>query len=147
MPFVCSSARGSRCIFPPLRPAVGNRRIAAVFPEQTRAVALAQLRLFPEAWPVIVPSGSCAGMMRHHYPRIFADDPRLLSEASALAERVFEFTEFLLHVARVRLTDRGAPARVALHTSCAARREMGTHVHARALLGSVAPGGSRHAHA
>lgn len=123
--------------FPAAQTCCGQPAHSSGFPEQTRAVALAQLRLFPEAWPVIVPSGSCAGMMRHHYPRIFADDPRLLSEASALAERVFEFTEFLLHVARVRLTDRGAPARVALHTSCAARREMGTHVHARTLLGQL----------
>jgi L-lactate dehydrogenase complex protein LldE len=78
---------------------------------------------------VIVPSGSCAGTMRHHYPKMFADDPRLQAEAKALAERVFELSEFLVHVAKVSLTDQGAPARVALHTSCAARREMGTHEH------------------
>ncbi|MBE2261071.1 MAG: (Fe-S)-binding protein [Rhodobacteraceae bacterium] len=107
------------------------------FPEQTRAVALAQLRLFPEPWPVIVPSGSCAGMMRQHYPEVFADDPGLQAEATALAERIFELSEFLVHVARVKLADRGAPTRIALHTSCAARREMGTHLHARSLLAQL----------
>jgi L-lactate dehydrogenase complex protein LldE len=43
----------------------------------------------------------------------------------------------LVHVAKVRLTDQGAPARVALHTSCAARREMGTLEHGRALLAQL----------
>ena len=35
-------------------------------PDEARAVARAQLDLFPEPWPIIVPSGSCAGMMRKH---------------------------------------------------------------------------------
>ena len=122
--------------FPADQTCCGQPAHSSGFPEQTRAVALSQLRLFPQAWPVIVPSGSCAGMIRHHYPKIFADDPQLLAEAKALAERVFELSEFLLEVARVRLTDQGAPARVALHTSCAARREMGTHLHVRTLLPS-----------
>jgi L-lactate dehydrogenase complex protein LldE len=123
--------------FPADQTCCGQPAHSSGFPEQTRAVALAQLRLFPEPWPVIVPSGSCAGMMRHHYPKIFADDPRLLGEARALSDRIFELSEFLLNVARIRLADQGAPVRVALHTSCAARREMGTHVHARALLGQL----------
>ncbi|HNC53005.1 MAG TPA: (Fe-S)-binding protein [Accumulibacter sp.] len=120
--------------FPPDQTCCGQPAHSSGFPAQTRAVALAQLRLFPEPWPVIVPSGSCAGMMRHHYPKIFADDPRLLVEATALAERVYELSEFLSQVVRIRLIDHGEPTRVALHTSCAARREMGTHVHARTLL-------------
>jgi L-lactate dehydrogenase complex protein LldE len=123
--------------FPQDQTCCGQPAHSSGFPEQTRAVALAQLRLFPEPWPVIVPSGSCAGMMRHHYPKVFADDARLLSEAQALAERIFELSEFLVQVAKVRLTDRGEPARIALHTSCAARREMGTLEHARALLGQL----------
>ena len=123
--------------FPPDQTCCGQPAHSSGFPEQTRAVALAQLRLFPEPWPVVVPSGSCAGMMRHHYPKVFADEPRLLAEATALAERIFELSEFLVHVAKVSLRDQGAPTRVALHTSCAARREMGTHVHARALLAQL----------
>jgi Fe-S oxidoreductase len=124
--------------FPADQTCCGQPAHSSGFPEQTRAVALAQLRLFPEPWPVIVPSGSCAGMMRHHYPKIFADDPSCWAEARALADRIFELSEFLLNVAKDPAdADQGAPARVALHTSCAARREMGTHVHARALLGQL----------
>lgn len=112
----------------------GQPAYSSGFPEQARAVALKQLRLFPEPWPVIVPSGSCAGMMRYHYPKLFAEEAQHLAEAEALAERMFELAEFLLHVVKIQLQDKGAPASIAVHTSCAARREMGTHTHARALL-------------
>jgi L-lactate dehydrogenase complex protein LldE len=120
--------------FPADQTCCGQPAHSSGFPEQARAVALAQFALFPEPWPIVVPSGSCAGTMRHHYPSLFEDDPRLQAQARALAERVYELSEFLTEVVKIRLTDRGAPLRVALHTSCAARREMGTHRHGRALL-------------
>ena len=108
--------------FPPDQTCCGQPAHSSGFPDQTRAVALAQLRLFPEPWPVVVPSGSCAGMMRHHYPKVFADDPALLAEAQALAERVFELSEFLLEVARVRFSDQGPPAPSSRLISSSARR-------------------------
>ncbi len=128
---------GIEVIFPADQTCCGQPAHSSGFPAQSRAVALAQLALFPEPWPVVVPSGSCAGMMRQHYPELFADDPQRLAQARALAERVFELSEFLVQVARVRLHDHGAPTRVALHTSCAARRQMGTHTHAGALLAQL----------
>lgn len=123
--------------FPADQTCCGQPAYTSGFPDEARAVALSQLRLFPQAWPVIVPSGSCAGMLRHHYPKLFADDPVLLAEAQALAERVFELAEFLVHVAQVDLSaaQRATqPCTVAVHTSCSARREMATHVHTRELL-------------
>lgn len=104
-------------------------------PVQARAVALAQMALFPNDWPVIVPSGSCAGMMRHHWPELFADDPALLAQASRLATRIYELSEFLLHVLHVQYPAHAQHAEdVVLHTSCGARREMGTRAHGVALL-------------
>lgn len=128
---------GIEVIYPADQTCCGQPAHSSGFPEQSRAVALAQLALFPEPWPVVVPSGSCAGMMRQHYPDLFADDAQLLAQARALAERVFELSEFLVHVARVRLTDLGPATRVAVHTSCAARRQMGTHAHAGTLLAQL----------
>jgi hypothetical protein len=102
-PCACSSAKESRCCFRPTRPAAGSRRTAAAFPSRRAPSPWRSCGSFPKPWPVIVPSGSCAGTMRHHYPEMFADDPRLQAEANALAERVFELSEFLVHVARVSL--------------------------------------------
>ncbi|MES2149596.1 MAG: (Fe-S)-binding protein [Pseudomonadota bacterium] len=116
-------------------------------PEQARAVARAQLALIAEPWPVIVPSGSCAGMMRLHWPELFDADPVAGPLARALAERIFELGEYLLHVLKVQFADcAGLGAeRVVLHTSCGARREMGTREHGVALLDAL-PGVTRAEH-
>ncbi|RKU02590.1 oxidoreductase [Burkholderia sp. Nafp2/4-1b] len=118
-------------------------------PDEARRVAAAQLDLFADAWPVIVPSGSCAGMIRHHWPALFADDPVHGPKARAIAERTYELTEFLVNVLDVRLdgiaANAGPDERVVLHTSCAARREMGTRVHGVALVDAL-PGVTRVEH-
>ncbi|KAB8042517.1 (Fe-S)-binding protein [Janthinobacterium aquaticum] len=118
-------------------------------PEQARAVARAQLGLFGEPWPVIVPSGSCAGMMRHHWPALFEDDPVDGPRARELAGRVYELAEFLVCVMGCDFSA-GAVAgqrdeTVVLHTSCGARREMGTRGHGVALLDQL-PGVTRVEH-
>jgi len=68
--------------------------------------------------PVVVPSGSCADMIQHHYPELFAADPVYGPRAEALAGRVYEFSEFL--VDRLGQTDVGAifPGRLTYHASC-----------------------------
>ena len=112
----------------------GQPAYTSGFHDEARAVARQQLDLFPEPWPVVVPSGSCAGMIKHHYPALFAADPVLKAKAAALAARTHELTAFLLDVLKVTLQDRGTPSTVVLHTSCSARREMGVHRTGRALL-------------
>ena len=56
------------------------------YTDEARKVARAQLELFANDWPVVVPSGSCAGMLRHHYLELFKDEPATLKQAQALAE-------------------------------------------------------------
>ena len=104
------------------------------FPEEARKVAAAQLELFPQPWPIVVPSGSCGGMLRLHWPRLFADDPVRLEQARAIAARTVEFTEFLLQLDPDFSAASRLPVSVALHTSCSARREMGTLQAGRTLL-------------
>jgi len=125
---------GIRVHFPADQTCCGQPAYSSGYAEEARAVARLQMALFPEPWPVVVPSGSCAGMLRHHYPALFAGDAVLGPRARALAERVFEFTEFLLHVVGFERADLGAPSAIALHTSCHARREMGSHESSHALL-------------
>jgi L-lactate dehydrogenase complex protein LldE len=77
-------------------------------------------------------------MIRRHYPHLFADDPVLHAQAVELAERVYELSEFLVHVVNFNQKDVGDACTVALHTSCHARREMGSHETSAALLESLA---------
>ncbi len=120
--------------FPEGQTCCGQPAYSNGYPDQARAVARRQLDLFPEPWPVVVPSGSCAAMMRHHYPQLFIDHPLLLAQARELSARIFELTEFLVHVVNFERGDEGEPCTVALHTSCHARREMGSHASSAALL-------------
>ncbi len=87
---------------------------------------------------VVVPSGSCGGMIKHHLPHLFDDDPNQRARADALAERTYEIVSFLTDVLgvtalpAVRLT-----GPVTYHDSCSGLREMGVKQQPRALLESV----------
>lgn len=131
---------GLRVHFPPDQTCCGQPAYTSGYAEDAKAVARAQLDLFPEPWPVVIPSGSCAGMMRHHYPRLFADDAALLARVNGLAARLYELSEFLFQVLKldesaIRAAFGGAPIKLALHTSCSARRETAAFAETRKLLG------------
>ena len=125
---------GIRVHFPIEQTCCGQPAYTSGFPDEARKVAAHQLTLFPENWPVVVPSGSCAGMMKHHYPTLFAADPARQAQAEALSQRIYEFTDFLVNVLGFEPQDKGADCTVVLHTSCSARREMGVHLTGRKLL-------------
>ena len=124
---------GIEVIFPQNQTCCGQPAWNSGYRDEARKVALAQFNCFSENHPIVVPSGSCAGMMRYHYPEMFAGTP-YEAQAKELAERVYELTEFLVHVLKITLTDLGTPTKVALHTSCSARREMGVASEHEGLL-------------
>jgi L-lactate dehydrogenase complex protein LldE len=84
---------------------------------------------------VVTPSGSCAAMIRKHFGDLFSDDEA--ARAAKVAEKVFEFTEFLTEVMKVE--DAGAVfcGRVTYHDSCHLRRELGIVDGPRRLIQSV----------
>ena len=130
-------AAGIEVDFPAAQSCCGQPAYTSGYTEEARRVARAQLDLFPQPWPIVVPSGSCAGMMVHAWPKLFADEPPLAETARRVAQRVVEFSAFardVLGLAESAPARPAAPVKVALHTSCAARREMGTHVPSEALL-------------
>ena len=86
---------------------------------------------------VVAPSGSCAGMIAHHYPALFADDPQYRAKAEALAERTHELVSFLTDVMGMAKVDARYQGSVTYHDSCSGLREMGVKAQPRALLGTV----------
>jgi len=86
---------------------------------------------------IVVPSGSCAHMIKHGYPELFADDPTWLPRAKAVGNRVYEFTEYL--VDKLGVTDLGATwnGTLTYHPSCHALRGMNITYQPRALLEKV----------
>lgn len=115
---------GIEVMFPDEQTCCGQPAWTSGYHDEARAVARRQLDLFPGSWPIVVPSGSCGGMMARHYPDLFRDTPEQ-ALASQVAGRVWELTDFLLNVCKVKLRDHGEPVTVAMHTSCSARRELG----------------------
>ena len=86
---------------------------------------------------VVVPSGSCGGMLARHYPELFADDPNWAPRANAFAARTHELVSFLVDVLKVESVQARFPGRVTYHDSCSGLRELGIHSQPRRLLASV----------
>lgn len=124
---------GIEVIFPQGQSCCGQSARNSGYHDEALAVARQQVNAFPKAYPVVVPSGSCAGMMRTHYPDMFkgeADEARALD----FAGRVYELTWFLVHVCRIELKDTGRPVTVTWHGSCHSQREMGIREEPKQLL-------------
>jgi L-lactate dehydrogenase complex protein LldE len=87
---------------------------------------------------VVVPSGSCGGMLKHHLPHLFDDDPNLRVRADALAAKTFELISFLTDVRGVsQLGARHLGGTVTYHDSCSGLRELGVKDQPRRLLAAV----------
>lgn len=105
--------------------------------ENARHLARQVIDVFYDYEYVIVPSGSCAGMLRHHYPTVLADDPDYSEKASDLAARCHELTSFLVDVLGVTTTAATFNGRLTWHDSCSCLREMKVSQQPRQLLASL----------
>lgn len=124
---------GLQVIFPQEQTCCGQPAYNSGFPDEARAVAKKQVKLFDKEYPVVVPSGSCAAMMKHHYPELLAGDPDY-DAIIRFTDRIYELSEFLVHVLNLNLEDHGDPMKVTWHSSCHAMREMGITEDSKALI-------------
>jgi L-lactate dehydrogenase complex protein LldE len=103
----------------------------------TRDLARAVIDAFLPFDYVVAPSGSCAGMIAHHYPGLFEDDPHGRARADALAAKTHELVSFLTDVMGMKAVPARYDGLVTYHDSCSGLREMGVKRQPRALLASV----------
>ncbi len=102
-----------------------------------KAVARQVLAAFTGYDYVVAPSGSCAGMVKVHYPELFADEPETLAKAQELATRTYELVSFLVDVRGMDRVVATWPRAVAYHDACSGLRELGIKTQPRRLLDSV----------
>ena len=104
--------------------------------EEARTLAATTLERLKDAEVVVIGSGSCGAMLHVFYPELFAGTPQA-EPAKALANKCFEFSDFL--VTKLGVTDVGArfPAKVTFHDGCHGLRELHTHQQPRRLLANV----------
>ncbi len=128
--------------FDPSQTCCGQPAFNSGFWNEARPVARRLLGQLDPSVPVVVPSGSCAAMIRNYYRELFADDPVNLSRANALSQNVFEFSEYLseevgLSGIESLVQSSGADIAVAFHEACHAKRELGVDSQPKSLIDSV----------
>lgn len=132
---------GVEVTYPEGQTCCGQPAFNSGFFREARAVARHLLDVFEQdaADYVVCPSGSCAAMVSHYYPVIFADQEEERERSEALGSRVREFSDFLVNVLGVGAEDLGAsyPGRAVFHTGCHQRRELGILEEPRELLRGV----------
>ncbi len=122
---------------PPLQVCCGQPAYNSGDRATTRAIAAQVIEAFEGFGAVVAPSGSCAGMLAHHYPGLFDDDPRMKARAENLAGRSHELVSFLVDALGVQSVTARYDGAVTYHDSCSGLRELGVKQQPRRLLDSV----------
>lgn len=122
---------------PPTQTCCGQPAFNAGDRPSTVDIAKSVIAAFESFEYVIAPSGSCAGMLKKHYPTLFEDEPAWAARAEQLAAKCFELVSFLTDVLKVQTVSASHDGSVTYHDSCAGLRELDVHDQPRQLLASV----------
>ncbi len=115
----------------------GQPALNTGYVDEARRVASCFLETFRDAESIVIPSGSCATMVKKHIPELFApEDPRR-HEAEIIAERTFELSDFLVTCLGVTDVEATFPHTVTFHDSCHQLRELGIFEQPRSLIRNV----------
>lgn len=121
---------GAEVVVPPAQTCCGQPALNAGHVAEARRMARHTVRAFRGAEHVVLPSGSCAGMLRTHFPALLDEQ-----EARDLAARTWELSQFIVRVLGVTELGRGLEGRtVAYHHGCHALRELRVHDEPLTLL-------------
>lgn len=128
---------GCQVHVPPDQTCCGQPAFNAGFDAQARAAAQHTIALLEAiSGTIVIPSGSCADMLVHQYPRLFAGSPAWQARAVAVARRCREFSAFVAERSTGSWPKR-VEARVVYHPSCHLARGLGIDRAPRALVSSV----------
>jgi len=120
---------GVEVSYPEAQTCCGQPAFNAGHMDEARHSAAHIVRTFTGADFVVLPSGSCAGMLRTIYPRLLGSD------ADDLAARTFELSQFIVQTLGVTELGSGLEGqRVAYHHGCHALRELGVEEEPVSLL-------------
>ncbi len=130
-------AAGCEVVVPDAQTCCGQPAYNSGDAVNARELAVKALDEFERFDYVVVPSGSCAGQIKVHFPQLFQRDSKLLARAERLAAKTLELTDFLANVAPQRDSRTVALGRVTYHDSCSGLRELGIKSQPRALLAAA----------
>jgi L-lactate dehydrogenase complex protein LldE len=130
-------AAGCEVIFPEQQTCCGQPGYNSGECKSAEAMALKFLSEFEAFDYVVLPSGSCAGMIRVHYPDLFRNDPALHERFTALGQRTYELTDFLVNIAELEKVPGNFNGTLTYHDSCSGLRELDVYKQPRALLAKM----------
>ncbi|WCK54001.1 (Fe-S)-binding protein [Aneurinibacillus sp. Ricciae_BoGa-3] len=131
------SRYGVKLDFPEVQTCCGQPAFNSGYWDEARASARTIIEAFEDSDFVVVPSGSCTGMVHHYYPTLFKEDPVMLEKANRLIEKSYEFSQFLVNVLGVKDLGAKFPHKVTYHPSCHGTRLLGIKEEPRTLLANV----------
>lgn len=124
--------------FPQAQTCCGQPAFNAGFWDDARAMARHTINVLAESdAPIVIPSGSCADMIIHHYPEILAGDITYAAKAREVAGRTYEFTQFLVDVLGDTDLDVQSSGCLTYHASCHGLRGLGIKQQPRRLLDHI----------
>src|ERR1043165_7958370 len=118
-------AAGCEVVVPTTQTCCGQPGYNAGEFDSPRALALKLADEFADCEYIVVPSGSCAGMIHAHYPKLFEGDTANRERIQRLAERTVELTDFLVRIAKRDVPPGAFNGRLTYHDSCSGLRELG----------------------
>lgn len=126
-------ACGMRVVVPDGATCCGQPALSAGFGDDARRLARRWVAAYAESEAIVVPSGSCAAMVHHHYPRLL--DGTDGERAETLIAKTHELTQFLVRYGTD--LDLALDATVTYHDSCHMQRSLGERESPRIMLGRI----------
>jgi len=102
-----------------------------------RQMARRVLDTFEDYDYTVLPSGSCAAMMKHHYPDLFKTDSFMAARARVFSGKVYELVSFLVDERKIETVPGSFNGPVTYHDSCTGLRKLGIKQQPRRLLRSM----------
>ena len=131
-------AAGCTVEAPPAQTCCGQPAYNSGDKADTKAIARQVIEAFEGFDYVVVPSGSCGGMIKEHYAELFADEPAMFQRVQHLAKRTYELVSFLTDVRGVEHIAAAYTGIATYHDACSGLRELGIKQQPRKLLKGVA---------
>ena len=128
---------GCEVVVPPTQTCCGQPAWNSGADTHCQDLARKVIDTFLEFDYVVVPSGSCAGMIRNHYPEALKDDHTYHSRALSLAKKTYDLTQFLVEIAHATEFSAKYKASACYHDSCSCLRELSVREAPRQLLAKV----------
>ena len=124
--------------FPEGQTCCGQPAFNAGMRAEARKMAEHTIQIFEDSpGDIVIPSGSCTGMLKHGYLELFAGDGQWLSRAQNISDRTFEFTQYLVDVLKITNLDSKFEGKITYHPSCHLMRDVGIDKQPMILLDHV----------